>query len=517
MILRRLIHSLHQGTFVFLGLVFSTTGPAAASLKAREVLVQKSSELASALKSARPGDVITLKAGEWKDVQIVPTKGGEFGQPVVLRAEIPGQVTLSGSSRLEINAPYVTVDGLLFQNGAIKSGAVIQFNSHHGLVQNTAIVDYNPAVFETNYYWVFFQGDSNVIDRCYFKGKANLEPLIGNALESSRHNAVVRSYFKNIPYRDGNGREDIRVWGTGKMEDRDDDGAYFLIQGNLFDHADGEGVEIISLKSNYNQVLQNTILATRGCLNIRRGNHNTVAGNIILGQGVSGAEGLRMSGQHNTVRGNFVSHCGYGIRVSCGEFIDHALTADFKADLKPQRGGGAKGRKAEVLIPTYPQVKFLTLTDNVLVGNADLDLEIGADYKKHWPASQQVLLPEECLFENNRFVRPQGGVSVAGATPDVRAPLDGLKFLPNRFVGNVLLGGTNRLPAAAEGFATREIVADWSEAKEAAGFKPLNPDDVGPAWIIARRQAGDLSLEGPAPAGLTSTTAPVKKHKARGN
>ncbi len=490
------------------------SGLAMGELKARDVLVQDTTQLASALKGARPGDVISMKSGDWKDVQIATTKGGEPGQPVVLRAELPGQVTLSGSSRLEINAPYVTIDGLLFQHGAISSGAVIQFNSHHGLVANTAIVDYNPAAFETNYYWVFFQGDNNVVDRCYFKGKANLEPLIGNALDGSRHNAVVHSYFKDIPYRDGNGREDIRVWGSGKMETRDDDGAYFLIQGNLFDHADGEGTEIISLKSNFNQVIENTILATRGCLNIRRGNHNTVAGNIILGQSIPGAEGLRMSGEHNTVRGNYVSHCGYGIRVSCGEFIDRALTADYHPDLKEHRGA-AKGSKTQVLIPTYPQVKFLTLADNVLVGNADLDLEIGSDYKKHWPGSQQVLLPEECVFQNNRFVRPQGGVSVAGTAADGRTPLDGFKFLPNRYVGNVLSGGTCRFVAAAGGFAARDLPVGWNEAQELAAFKPLAPDDVGPAWIIARRRAGDLSLEGPAPADLASASVSEQKHKAR--
>ena len=64
--------------------------------------------------TARPGDVITLKDGEWKDAKITINKGGTVGKPVVIKAESPGGVILGGSSSLKINAPYVTVEGLFF-------------------------------------------------------------------------------------------------------------------------------------------------------------------------------------------------------------------------------------------------------------------------------------------------------------------------------------------------------------------------------------------------------------------
>ncbi|NBW87809.1 MAG: hypothetical protein EBR23_13545, partial [Planctomycetia bacterium] len=224
--------------------------------------------MSAALKAARPGDVLTLKNGEWKDAKIVVNHGGEPDQPVTLRAEAPGRVVLNGASLLEINAPYVNVEGLLFRGGAISHGSVIQFNSHHGVVRETAVVDYNPAAFATKYYWAFFQGDHNLIERCYFKGKNHLDPVIGNGLEDSRHNRVAHSFFRDMPAASANGREIIRVWGSGKYEGREDDGAFFTIEGNLFDHADGEGAEIISLKSNHNVVQNNTVVATLGCINI---------------------------------------------------------------------------------------------------------------------------------------------------------------------------------------------------------------------------------------------------------
>jgi poly(beta-D-mannuronate) lyase len=486
-------------------------GVFSAELPARDVFVPGPAQLSACLKAARPGDILTLKNGEWKDASLVVGHGGEAARPLEIRAESPGGVILSGSSFLEINAPYVTVDGLFFCRGALGKGSVIQFNSHHGIVRNTAIADYNPAAFETEYYWVFFSGDDNLIDRCYFKGKNNLQPLIGNAIEESRRNAVVRSYFKNIPYvANANGREIIRVWGSGKVEERDDDGAYFTIKDNLFDHADGEGVEMISLKSNHNVVLHNTVIATRGGINIRRGNFNTVKENILLGQGLAGAQGLRMSGRDNLVQGNFVSGCDYGIRVACGEFIADSLTSSYVPDVKPN------GRRtAQVRIPTYPQVVRLTLSDNVIVGSSGPDLEVGFAYKNHWPESQQILLPEACQISRNRFVRPQGGASVLVTAADPKPPLDRFTFKPNHYTGNVLVGAANTAPVAADGFVSQEVPAGWSEAQERARLQPLTAKDVGPAWVIALREAGRFSIEEPASSERTVTPAPQKKNRAR--
>lgn len=460
------------------------------TLRARDVPVKTNDQLKTALARAQAGDVVILARGEWRDADIVASKGGRLGSPVVLRAEIPGETILSGSSSLEINAPYVTVDGLFFHAGSVTKQAVILFNSDHGTVKNTAIVDYNPPSFETAYYWVFFNGDSNTLDRCYFKGKTNMQPLIGNAIEQSRRHLVTRCYFINIPHAEANGREIIRVWGAGKFGPNDKDGAYFTIAENLFDHADGEGTEIVSLKSNYNKLLNNTVLATRGCLNIRRGNFNTVQGNIILGQGVEGAQGLRLSGERNLVQGNYVSGTDYGIQVSTGEFIKNALTPSYKPDVKGRSG-------EEERIAMYPQNKDVMISDNVTVAIAGADLEMGGGYKKHWPEAQLVLLPENCTIKNNRFVRPKGGDSIIGTAPDKTGPLARFTFKPNTYLGNTLVGGKNAFAPAASGVRPQSLPSGWTEARERAAFKPLTARDVGPAWVIALREAGKFSMETP--------------------
>jgi len=448
----------------------------AASLFAREIPIAVPSDL-NLLNTALPGDVFTLKNGVWTDAHINIKKGGSAESPLVIRAETPGQVVLNGSSSLEFNAPHATVEGLLFSKGAIKGGAVIAFKSDHGTLRNTAVVDYNPAKFETRYYWVYFHGNNNLVDHCYFKGKNHDDPLIGNHWDGSEHNTVSASYIKDIPYVNANGREDFRIWGYGRDNELGEGGAFFTIKGNLLDHADGEGEEVISLKSNRNRVIRNTILATRGGINLRAGNFNTVQDNIILGKGVPGSSGIRMSGQNLVIKDNYVSGCEFGIRVSCGEYIEKNLTGKYVACLR-------KRPLPQIAIPAYGQVKNLMLSGNVLVGIKEADLDFGARYKVHWPKSQNILLPESCQIENNRFIRPKGGVSVTGALPDTdKDPVvPRLTYQPNKFAGNVVEGGEVNFVPAKSGFTVKQLPLGWTEAREVAKYKPLTSSDVGPDW-----------------------------------
>jgi len=479
---------------------------------ARDLHVRNPSQWEKAQEAARPGDALILEKGDWKDFKMVVTKGGSATRPLVIRAETLGETILVGSSTLEIKAPYVTVDGLYFTRGWIEKGCVIKLGSHHGVIRNTAIVDYNPPSFHTESYWVFFDGDNNLVDRCYFKGKSNMHPLIGNAIENSRHNSVVRSCFKNIPINDGNGREIIRIWGYGKYDEVGTDGAFFTVEANLFDHADGEGTETISLKSNRNVVQRNTVIGTRGGINIRRGSFNVVRENIVLGEGIEGAHGLRMSGSNNLVEDNFVSGCDYGIRISAGEYIKDALTKDYEPGFSEAVTSGPPQRTA-----FYPHVQKLALLNNVVIGSASADLEIGSDYQKRWPQSQMVLLPEDCLIKNNRFVRPDGGASVIGSVVDAGLPFSRFRPKSNHYAGNLLMGGKCKFDEAAKGFKCEGLRSSWSAEQELSRLKPLTLADVGPAWVIALRQAGKFQVENAmleAEAGSDKQAGKKQKKKA---
>jgi poly(beta-D-mannuronate) lyase len=470
----------------------------ATALSAREIVVKNDIQFKAALSAAASGDVVLVESGTYTNIDIKFARAGTESRPLTVRAKVPGEVILKGSSTCDFNFPYTVVDGLFFYQGSINPGegednSVIKFSSHHGVLKNTAMVDYNPSDFKTSYYWVFFAGSNNTVERCYFKGKNNKQPLVGNAIDESRYNAVKFSYFKNIPYQVLNGRENIRVWGSGKFDEKVKDGAYFTVEGNLFDHADGEGAEIVSLKSNYNQVLNNTVIATAGCINIRRGTNNLIKGNVILGQGAKQAQGLRMSGANNTVIENYVSGTEYGIRVSAGEYIGSALTPGYEPHNKDR---AASTKNSEGTVTSYPQVKKLMLANNIIANVKGSCLQIASDYKKHWPASQMILLPEDSDIMNNRFINTTPGTVIEGSLPDGKTPMGGITAKPNRYKGNVILGeGKIKYPPAEKGFKIEALPSNWSEKKELSNFTVLTPQDVGPPWVIALRDAKKFPME----------------------
>ncbi|MFM9824973.1 chondroitinase-B domain-containing protein, partial [Flavobacterium sp.] len=148
----------------------------------KEILVSNSLELNSAIASASPGNVIVMKEGVWTDVVIDFKSISSASEPITLRAQTPGKVILNGGSRLIFSKPNLVVDGLLFQKGTItkKDAAVVLFNSDNCRLTNSAIIDYNPADFNTEYYWVLFDGSHNRMDHCYFTGKSNKQPVVQN-------------------------------------------------------------------------------------------------------------------------------------------------------------------------------------------------------------------------------------------------------------------------------------------------------------------------------------------------
>ncbi|MEI7677624.1 MAG: chondroitinase-B domain-containing protein, partial [Bacteroidales bacterium] len=131
-----------------------------------EILVSTISELNSAITSAKPGNIIIMKDGIWKNATINLNSKANASFPIILRAQTPGKVVLCGNSTLTFSAPYLVVDGLIFKNGYIESGSVITFQSDNCRLTNTIIKDYNPANFQTAYYWVYFQGSYNRMDHC---------------------------------------------------------------------------------------------------------------------------------------------------------------------------------------------------------------------------------------------------------------------------------------------------------------------------------------------------------------
>lgn len=393
-------------------------------------LVSNISELNSAIATAKPSDIITMKDGIWSDANINFNSQANSKFPITLRAQTPGSVILNGASMLTFSAHNLIVDGLSFKDGAITTGAVVNFNSDSCLLSNTSILNYNPDSTTVGYYWVYFNGSYNRMSQCYFKGKNNGEPLVGNAAVTSRHNTVDHSCFTDVP----RSAEIFRIWGHGGNEECDEDGAFFTIENNLIERIVGDGAEIISLKSNHNIVRYNTIRASVGVISGRSGNYNTIEGNFILGENAAGSGGVRVAGGYHRVVNNYISDVDRsGIILMTGEYIDSFITPAYIPVL---RTGAILGR-----VPQYGQVRCGVFAHNTIVNSRGTAIDLGVSYLSAWNTKQMVLLPENNLFVNNLVINSKY-TSISFPIQDKTPPFDFFKFIPNRFDGNIVFGGS---------------------------------------------------------------------------
>src|SRR5262245_28052904 len=79
---------------------------------ATEHLVSSASQIATAMGSAQPGDVLTMTDGNWTNQRIQFAGIGTSVAPITLRAQTPGHVVLNGNSKINISGDYLVVDGL---------------------------------------------------------------------------------------------------------------------------------------------------------------------------------------------------------------------------------------------------------------------------------------------------------------------------------------------------------------------------------------------------------------------
>ncbi|ADY54157.1 Poly(beta-D-mannuronate) lyase [Pseudopedobacter saltans DSM 12145] len=466
-------------------LFFLTSG-----VVAKNIQVKNASELNKAIGSAVAGDAILMQPGEWKDVKILFNSKASKAKPITLKADQAGKVMLSGESSLSFDAPYLVVEGLLFKDGSLKKGSVIQFNSDYCKLENTAIVDFNPSQKSTGYYWVLFRGNNNLMQYCSFKGKNNMQPLVGNDQDNSRYNTVQYCYFKDIPYTPDNGREIFRIWGYGRSEETGDDGAFFTIKNNLFERAHGEGMEIISLKSNRNKVIGNTVISTKGGIVGRSGNFNTIEENFIFGENEKGSYGIRLAGQGHHVVNNYVRDVdGDGLILICGEYIEKALTDKYEPIL---RAGTPLGR-----VPRYGHVKDGLYVNNTFLNVGGAGINIGGSYNGNPGADQRMLLPENNTITHNIISTKSGKNAIQATSPSQNPILANFKFKSNILGSNLVYdngaepdSGVKETPITINGkeykipFASKKDTLITSKPGVRIKNKPLSSKEVGVKWSI---------------------------------
>lgn len=293
---------------------------------AAEFLVRTADEISLALLKASPGDTLLLKDGVWTNQWIRFEGQGTEQAPLVLRAQTPGQVVLTGTSRLDISGQWLVVDGLRFEDGALGSGQhVIRFTGRKGdaansRLTNVAIVNYNPQDPATRYFWVSLFGQQNRVDHSRFEGQnhSGVTVVVWRKPDVRDGHIIEYNHFLNRPLGTGNGFETIRI-GTS-AEALSESGT--VVQSNLFERTNGE-IEIVSVKSGDNDIRFNTFRQAAGTVTLRHGDGSLVTGNFFLGDHVAGSGGIRVNGRNHVIANNYFQDLtglsGGEIAFFCGQ------------------------------------------------------------------------------------------------------------------------------------------------------------------------------------------------------
>lgn len=277
----------------------------ARSVGAAIIPVRWASEIQSAMSRALPGDTLLMRNGEWVDQHIVFAGTGTESDPIVLRAQTPGGVILTGTSSLHLQGEWLVVDGLIFNQGHSMPDDVIEFRSddhaYHCRLTNTVISNYNPPDPDINYKWISLYGQHNRVDHCYLTGKTHSGATLAVWTDSQPgFHRIDHNLFGRRPDLGENGGETLRI-GSSEWSLYD---ANCIVEDNLFQQCNGE-VEIISNKSCGNVYRRNTFRACSGTLTLRHGHRCAVYQNFFLGDRVRGSGGVRIIGEDHRIYNNY--------------------------------------------------------------------------------------------------------------------------------------------------------------------------------------------------------------------
>jgi poly(beta-D-mannuronate) lyase len=451
-----------------------------------EYYVINANEIRTAMTQAQPGDTITMANSIWVDEDIDFDGNGTENNPIILRAETPGNVILTGKSRMDISGSYLIVDGLYFLGGYLTEYKVhvidIDNSSHHCRLTNIVIINYNPEDWGLFYKWVKSDGTYNRIDHCFFSGKNHQDALLKIVIPDNgpSYSRVDHNYFGELPVgKSGNGWETIRIQGPEVAAGET------IVEDNFFYHCDGEG-EIISLKAGDNDLRRNTFFECMGSLTCRKNVATRIYNNFFIGNGKYGTGGIRMYSK------------------------DHVITNNYFENLNgdSEWRGALSYMTAQVGIP---EVENILAAFNTIV-NCKYSIEVGVGRSA---SSGRIIPPRDLKFANNI------ALNSIGELIHYREDVTGITY-----EGNIMYGADIGIPFTtgidtvdpkliltedglwrpeSDSPAIDAAVGDYSEvtidmdgqprndgnqdvgadelSNEPILNRPLTRDDVGPDWI----------------------------------
>jgi poly(beta-D-mannuronate) lyase len=360
-------------------------------------LVSTNTQLNNAISNASAGTNIILADGTWNDVQVSINKNGTAENPIIIKAETPGNVFFEGRANISLGGSYIIFEGVIFQNASnlIDNGdkiePIIEFRDTSNndcvncIVRNIKIDSYNGSSSQETlkFKWIIIYGEYNEVSYSSFIGKNGVGSIINDNHNNSTpdYSKIHHNYFADrVPVNnDINGLNDQDAIRIGESSTSLSD-SFTEVYDNFFNNWSGE-VEIISNKCGSNKYYNNTFRDFQGTLTLRHGNNSEVYGNYFFANNNAFSGGIRVMGEDHKIYNNYI------------EGVNHR---------KPSgSGSGATGGinvsngKPGSALNEYYQVKNVQIVNNTLV-NCDLGIRVGTKVN-----SSLTLAPENLVIANN--------------------------------------------------------------------------------------------------------------------
>jgi len=349
-----------------------------ASLAARVSRYETSvPEVATTLRQAKPGDHILLRAGVYSNVMLKWNGQGAAGKPIVIEAEKPGTVVITGQSSLQVTGSHLTISGLCFRDVVPTRRGVVDFAVSNQYAYNcrlTACVFENCNTVRRDQVssYIVLSGRHNRIDHCSLLGKRSLGVTLLVNLNGQEclenYHQIDHNYFGPRDVYGSNGAETMRI-GTSQQSYMSSN---TIVEDNLFERCNGE-VEVISVKSCDNIIRRNILLECEGVVALRHGRRNIMEQNLFIGH-------------HRRNTG--------GVRIVDA---DHRITDNIFYQLSGKRFFSALGVMYGVpnsLPNRYVQVRDVTITGNTFFDCSSIEMDTGKD-------PERTVAPEHVVFTDN--------------------------------------------------------------------------------------------------------------------
>ena len=364
-------------------------------------LVTNTSELNNAISAASPGASIILANGTWNNIFVNINKNGTAANPILITAETPGSVLITGNSRFYMEGDYITVSGLIFQdaNNLIVNGSYIKpvfelKECNYCKVVNNKIDSYNGTEFQKTlkFKWIYITNSQHVeIAYNSFIGKYGIGSIINdNRIQSNAdYLKIHHNYFAGRTpinrINEDNNQDAIRI-GTSLTSLTD---SYSEVYENYFYNFFGE-VEVISNKSGKNKYFNNTFRNYGGCLTLRHGNDCEVYGNYFFAENNNFTGGVRVIGERHKVYNNYIE----GIN----SYKENGSFSSVTGGINVMNG------KLNSALNEHFQVKDAQIINNTFV-NCDYALRIGTSYNQNDQEPENLIIANNIMYNTvNSYV-----------------------------------------------------------------------------------------------------------------